>query len=174
MSISYTARHTRVTPEAEAYCEKQIKSLEKVLGYELEASLMLSVEKYRQKAELNIKTKGGTVHAVVETDDMHSSLVAAFDSVKKRIKKEKEKLRRRKRRKIREAEPIAPPEEEEERFPRVIRSTNYSFKPMTIDEAILQFNSEKRDIYVFRKFESEKWVVLYRRKDGNLGLIDPE
>jgi putative sigma-54 modulation protein len=172
MSITYTARHTRINQEIEAFCEKRVKALEKILGYELETSLILSVEKYRQKAEVNIKTKSGTLHAVVETDDMHSSLVAAFDNLKKRVKKEREKLLRRKRRKIREVEPVILPEEEEQ--PRLIRSNDYSFKPMSIDEAILQFNSENRDVFAFRKFDSEKWAFLFRRKDGNIGLIEPE
>jgi putative sigma-54 modulation protein len=171
MKIKYTAKHTEITPEIETYCERRIRSLEKVLGYEVEMNLILSVEKYRHKAEVNVKVKGGTVHAVEETDDMQASLVAAFDNVDKRVKKEREKLRR-KRRKVRELKPVSVPQEE--RPPRIIPSRDFSYKPMTVEEAVLQFSSEKREVYVFRKFDSEKWAVLYWRKDGNIGLIEPE
>ena len=64
--------------------------------------------------------------------------------------------------------------EPEARGPRVIRSADYSLKPMLLEEALLQFDLEKRDVFLFRKSGSEKWAVIYRRKDGNLGLIEPD
>ncbi|MCK4263410.1 MAG: sigma 54 modulation/S30EA ribosomal C-terminal domain-containing protein, partial [Candidatus Aminicenantes bacterium] len=54
------------------------------------------------------------------------------------------------------------------------RSQDYSLKPMSIKEAIIQLETSKRQVFVFRKFDSEKWAVLYRRKDGNYGLVEPE
>ena len=57
---------------------------------------------------------------------------------------------------------------------RLIRGKNYSMKPMSIDEALLLFESSKDEVLVFRKYDSEKWAILYRRKDGDFGLIEPE
>ena len=172
MKITFTARHTEISPDIREYCEKRLLSIEKVLDYSVDANLILSEEKYRHKAEINVKIKGMTLNTVEETQDMASSLNLAFDHIEKRVKKEREKRRERKRRiRLREEEP-APSESEEQN--KIIRSRNFSLKPMTLDEALLQFESSKMEAFIFRKFESEKWVVLFRRKDGHFGLIEPE
>jgi putative sigma-54 modulation protein len=155
------------------YCEKRLLSIEKVLGYPVEADLIVSVEKYRQKVEINVKTKGGTLNTVEETHDMISSLGIAFDRIEKRVKKEREKLRERKRRKNRMSKSPSETLEDKE-LRRVVKSQDYSLKPMPLDEALLQFETSKKEIFVFRRFESEKWAVLYRRKDGHFGLVEPE
>ncbi len=174
MTISYTARHAALTPDIEKYCEKRIASLEKILGYPLETSLILSVEKYRHKAEINVKTKGATLNAVSETQDMSISLSDVFDNIERRAKKEKEKLRERKRRKGKETAVVPPSDEAPDNSKRVIRSRNYSMKPMSVEEALILFESKKDDALVFRNVDSDQWAVLYRRKDGNFGLIEPE
>ena len=143
------------------------------LCIEVEADLILSVEKYRHKAEINMKTKGATLNTVEETGDMLSSLGLAFDHIEKRVKKSIDKTRRKKRRRGKEGRELLP-EETESSEPRILRSQDFSMKPMSIDEALMQLDSKKRDVFVFRKFDTEKWAVLYRRKDGNIGLIEPE
>jgi putative sigma-54 modulation protein len=172
MSINFTARRTKVTPEIKKYCAKRLKALEKMLGYSLEADLLLSVEKYRNKVEINVKTKKSTINTIEETHDMFSSLVIAFDHIEKRIKKEREKLRERRRN--REIETFTLPEEAEERQKRVVRSQSYSLKPMSLEEAVVQLEATRDEVFVFRMIDSEKWAILFRRKDGNYGLIEPE
>ena len=174
MNINFTARHANITPEIKQYCEKRLKSLEKVLGHKISADIILSVEKYRNKAEINIKIKRSVLNVVEETHDMFNSLGLAFDNVEKRAKKEREKLRERKRRKTRDKDVFSFPVEKEEREKRVIRSQYYSPKPMTLEEAFLQFDLNRKEVFVFRKSGSEKWAVIYRRKDGNYGLVEPE
>jgi len=174
MNINYTARHTTITPEIKKHCERRLKSIEKVLGYQVETDLILSVEKYRHKAEINIKVKGATLNTTEETQDMFSSLGLAFDRIEKRVKKEKEKQRERKRRKNKEIDLLPSTPGDEEAETRVFRSRDFSLKPMSVEEALLQLESSKREVLVFRKFDSEKWAVLYRRKDGNYGLVEPE
>ncbi|MFQ6109697.1 MAG: sigma 54 modulation/S30EA ribosomal C-terminal domain-containing protein, partial [Candidatus Aminicenantales bacterium] len=98
----------------------------------------------------------------------------AFDHLERRIKKEREKLRERKRRRVREKE-IFPSSEASEARKRIVRSEDYSPKPLSLEEALLQFDlDKKKEVFVFRKLDSEKWAVLYRRKDGHYGLIEPE
>jgi len=173
MNINYTAKHTVITPEIEKVCERRLKSIEKLLGYPVEANCKLSVEKYRQIVEITIKTKGATLNAEEQTSDMLSSLGMAFDRIEKRVKKERQKLRERKRRKNKIVEPSAVPEDEEKKV-RVVRSPEYSPKPMSVEEALIHFEAVNKEILVFRKSESDRWVVLYRRKDGDIGLIEPE
>jgi len=174
MNINYTARHTTITPEIKKHCERRLKSIEKLLGYPVEADLMLSVEKYRHKAEILIKVKGATLNTTEETHDMFSSLGLAFDRIEKRVKKEREKQRERKRRKSKEIGLPPTVAGDEEKRARVFRSRDFTLKPMSVEEALVQFESSNREVFVFRKFDSEKWAVLYRSKDGNFGLVEPE
>ena len=174
MNINFTARHAKITSDIEKYCERRLRSIEKLLGYELDADLILSIEKYRHKVEINIKTKGATLNTVEETQDMLSSIGVAFDNIEKRVKKEREKLRERKRRKNKEIGFFSLPVEEKKRQRKIIKSSDYSLKPMSIDEALSQFESSKKEIFVFRGFDSDKWTILFRRKDGNYGLLELE
>lgn len=174
MNINYTARHTTITPEIKKHCERRLKALEKLLGYPVEADIILSVEKYRHKAEINVKIKGATLNTVQETHDIFSSMGLAFDHIEKRVKKEREKLRGRKRRKNREVVSIDIPPDTEEQGVRVIPSHEFSLKPMSVEEALLQLETRRKEVFVFRKFDSEKWAVIYRREDGNFGLVEPE
>lgn len=174
MKINYTARHTKVTDEMKQYCEKRIQSLEKLLGNQIEADVLLSVEKYRQKVEINLKMKNASLNTIEETHDMSSSLVGAFDHLEKRVKKEREKLRERKRRRVRERETFSVPMEEKKRPKRVIRGQSYTMKPMSVEEALVQMETSKEEVFLFRTVETENWAVIYRRKDGNYGLIEPK
>jgi len=174
MIVHFTARQMDLAPEVKAYCEKRLKALEKLMGSVIEVDLILSVEKYRHKAEIHVKAKGAGLVVVEETHDLMNSLNVAFEILEKKVKKEREKWREKKRRKGRERKQLAfPPEREVER-PRVVRSNDYSLKPMLLEEAFLQFDVEKKEVFLFRKSGSEKWAVIFRRKDGHYGLIDPD
>ena len=145
MNINYTARHTTITPEIKKHCERRLRTIEKRLGYPVDADLILSVEKYRHKAEINVKIKGATLNTVEETHDMFSSIGLAFDHIEKRVKKEREKLQARKRRKNREVPQVVPPPEGEEQAVRVIPSRDFSLKPMSVEEALLQLETRKKE-----------------------------
>jgi putative sigma-54 modulation protein len=174
MKISYTARHTKVSDEMKQYCEKRIQLLEKLLGHPIDADILMSVEKYRHKVEITLKTKMAVLHTVEETHDMSNSLTGAFDHLETRVKKEREKIKGRKRRKKREIEIYPSVKEEEERPKRMIRSRNYTMKPLSIDEARMQLDSSQEDVFLFRTEGKEGWAVLFKRKDGNYGLIEPK
>lgn len=174
MNIHLTGRQMELTPDVRDYCEKRIKSLGKLLESVVELDLVLSVEKYRHKVEINVKAKGAGLVVAEEAQDMRSALTLAFESLGKKLKKEREKLREKKRRISRERKTLAVPAETPESERRIIRSKDFSLKPMEVDEAVLHLDLHKKDIFVFRKIGSEKPAVIYRRKDGNYGLIEPE
>lgn len=172
MKINYTARHAHLNPDIKKYCEKRILALEKFVGHPIEADVLLSVEKYRQKVEINLKSRMATLNTVEETHDMFSSLVGAFDHLEKRVKREREKLREKKRRRIKEPEIYFTERETEKRPKRVVRSQSYSMKPMSLEEAIVQLETRKEEVFLFRTLDAENWAVLYRRKDGNYGMVE--
>lgn len=172
MNVNFTARQTNITPDIKKYCQKRLNSLKRFMGRLPEVDIILTKEKYRYKAEINVKDRRSSLNVIEETHDMYDSLNLAFDNLEKRIKKEREKSRERKRRKNRGKISFFPGSEEEEKG--IIQSQDYSLKPMTLEEAILQFDVNKKDVFVFRKAGSEKWAVIFRRKDGNIGLVEPE
>ena len=174
MNLHFTARKTDLTPDVRQYCEKRLRALEKLLGSELDVDIILSVAKSRNRAEIHVTAKGTSLVVEEETPEMLNSLNRAFASLEKKFKKEREKFREGRRRKGRERKEFALLAEAEEPERRLVRSSNYSMKPMSVEEAVLQLDVKNRDVFVFRKECSEKWAVLFRRKDGNIGLVEPE
>lgn len=174
MTVHFTARQMDLTPETRDYCEKRLRTLEKLMGSVIEVDVILSAEKYRYKAEIHVKAKGSNLVVVEETHEMMNSLNLAFENLEKKVKKEKEKWREKKRRKGRERKQRSLPPELEEESRKIVQSQDYSLKPMLLEEALVQFELERRDIFLFRKPGSEKWAVIFRRKDGHYGLIEPE
>jgi putative sigma-54 modulation protein len=174
MIVHFTARQMEVTPEIRAECEKRLKALEKLMGSVIEVDVILSVQKYRHKVEIHVKAKRAGLVVVEETHDLMSSLNLAFENLEKKVKKEREKWREKKRRKGRERKQLAFPQEKEEETRRIVRSADYSLKPMVLEEALVQFELEKKEVFLFRKSGSENWAVIFRRKDGHYGLIDPD
>ena len=174
MNLHYTARQTEVTPEIRAYCEKRLGRMKGLSRDVLDINIILVVEKNRNKAEIQIKTKGAGLVVEEETLDMMNSLKRAFDSLEKKIKKEREKWREKKRRGGRDRKSAAEPAEIRTPRRRVVRSPHYSLKPMSFEEALLQLEAKDREVFLYRREGSEKWVAVFRRKDGNVGLVEPE
>lgn len=175
MNIHYTARQGHLTPDIKAYCDKRLAELKRMMSFATDVDVILSHEKNRQKAEIHVRAKGAGLVVIEESPDMMSSLHQAFDALEKKIRKEREKFREKKRRGGRERKLFAQPAAEEgEGEKRVIRAAHFSAKPLTVEEAALQLDLKKREVYVFRMEGTEKWAVLYRRKDGHYGLVQPE
>lgn len=174
MNVHYTARQAALTPEIKAYCEKRLGRLKKLVRDVLDVNIVLGVQKNRNKAEIHVKARGGGLVVTEETMDMMDSLNMAFDNLEKRVKKEREKWREKKRRGGRERKTLAPTLEAPDDEKRVIRSTHYSLKPMTLEEAMIQLDIKSKEVFMFRREGSERWSVLFRRKDGHFGLVEPD
>ncbi|MGA2532332.1 MAG: ribosome-associated translation inhibitor RaiA [Candidatus Aminicenantales bacterium] len=173
MNIHFTARQAILTPEIKDYCEKRLARLKGPSGDILDVNVILGVQRNRSRAEIHVIAKGASLIVVEETLDMMGSLNQAFDNLEKKIKKEREKWRERRRRGGRERKELVDLPETAEPEKRVIRSQNFSAKPLSLQEAVAQFEFKNREVLVFRREGSENWAVLYRRKDGNFGLVEP-
>ena len=174
MNVHYTARQATLTPEIQAYCEKRLARLKDLVDDVLDVNVILIVQKNRNKAEINVRAKGGGLVVVEETLDMMDSLNRAFDTLEKRIRKERAKWREKKRRGGRERKVLAPVVEAPEPEKRVVRASYFSLKPMSLDEAIVQLDVKNKEVFLFRREGSQEWAVVYRRKDGHYGLVEPE
>jgi len=176
MNVHYTVRQASLTPEVKDYCDRRLAALNRLLGFVTDVDVILSHEKNRYKAEIHVRAKGAGLVVVEEHPDLTSSLNIVFDSLEKKIKKEREKFREKKRRGGRERKSLALPEAPEpgEVRKKIVRTDHFSAKPMTVEEAALELELKKREAFVFRLAGPETWATIYRRKDGHLGLIRPE
>jgi putative sigma-54 modulation protein len=174
MNVNYTARQATLTPEIRAYCEKRLGRLKNLVDDVLDVNIILIVQKSRNKAEINVRAKGGGLVVVEETLDMMDSLNRAFDMLEKRIRKERAKWREKKRRGGRERKVLAPVAEATEPEKRVVRASFFSLKPMSLDEALVQLDVKAKEVFLFRREGSQAWAAVYRRKDGHYGLVEPE
>jgi putative sigma-54 modulation protein len=173
MNVNFTARHTELTEDIKDYCQKRLKRMEKILRDVQQIDIILSEEKSRKRVDLQIKHKGEDFVVSEETNEMFNSLNQAFDSLEKKIIKERRKLIQKRHRSSSRELPAAGLEAEET-APRVIRVAYYSDKPLSVQEALLQLEEGKKEVFLFRREGSGNWVVVFRRKDGKFGLVDPE
>ncbi|HSA95932.1 MAG TPA: ribosome-associated translation inhibitor RaiA, partial [Acidobacteriota bacterium] len=170
MNIHYTARQAALTPEIRAYCEKRLARLKNLVDDVLDVNIILNVQKSRHKAEIHVQAKGRGYVVIEETLDTIESLNRAFDTLETRVRKDRAKWREKKRRGGRERKVLAPaaaPEPEN----RVVRANFYSLKPMSLEEALVQLDAKNKEVFLFRREGSEEWAAVYRRKDGQYGLV---
>ncbi len=175
MQTSVTFKNLDPSDHLKTYVGEKLNRFDKYLYNPAEASVVLSVEKFRHTAEINIVGDKLNINGKEETDDMYSAIDMALDKLEKQIKKNKQKFR--KHRSAAKGRPKDYPGEDME-FTDENRSgdilvKNIEYKPMDVDEAIMQMDLVTDSFLVFTNSRTDKVNVLYRRKDGNYGLIQP-
>jgi putative sigma-54 modulation protein len=173
MNVRYTARQATLTPEIKAYCEKRLARLKNLVDDVLDVNIILNIQKGRSKAEIHVQAKGRGYVIIEETLDMIESLNRAFDTLETRVRKDRAKWREKKRRGGRERKVLAPVVEAPEPAKRVVRANFFSLKPMSLEEALVQLDVKAKEIFLFRREGSQEWAAVYRRKDGQYGLVEP-
>jgi len=175
MQTTVTFKHIDPSEHLKAYVSDKLDRFDKYLDNPAEANVVLTVEKFRHIAEINIAGDKLTIIASEETNDMYAAIDMALDKLEKQIKKSKQKIRERRsasknrnRSKLEETD-ILPDEDTE----RQIKIRNIEYKPMYIEEAVLQMDLIEDNFLVFSNARSDRVNVLYRRKDGHYGLIQP-
>jgi putative sigma-54 modulation protein len=171
MNIIVTGRHLEITPALRSYVEKKIIRFDRYLSNISEAIVTLYVEKYRHKAEVLLKVNGVLIQAEGITGDVYASIDEVTEKLERQIKKYKEKLvsHRKTEGKAGFAEEAAPPAE----GGRIIKNKRFELKPMSPDEAAMQMELLDKPFFVFTNDGSGEINVIYRRNDGNFGLIEP-
>lgn len=181
--VKVTGRHLQITEAISDYCTKKIESLHLDYPKIIEAHVILEVAKYRHSAEVVLVCSNHiTIEAREECDDMYAAIDQVTDKVARRMRKYKTRLMRKHRprkgviehldEQVLNAEPVEEEESGDAHHP-VVRTESYQVKPMFVDEAVLQLEMSPRQFLVFRNARSSRMNVLYRRKDGDLGLIEP-
>jgi len=195
MQVSVTFRHIEATDALRRHAETRVQRIAKYLHRPIDAHVILSVVKRRHVAEIVLNADRTTLNAKEETHDLYSAIDAASDKLEQRARKHTEKMKSHKlpapevRR--RTAEPPASPVAiasaaglrvnviradsfTRRNGPEIIKSTRMPVKPMSVEEAVMQMDLMSNEFLVFRNAATEALSVVYRRKDGNYGLIEPE
>lgn len=175
MKINIYGKNMQLTDALREATEKKIRRLDKFFQQDVEAKVVLSVEKKIQKVEVTIPFNGRIVRVEESSDDMYNSIDEAVESLEKQIRKHKTKLQdKRQANESIKFENIEPLEDEDIEEYKVVKTKRFAIKPMSIEEAILQMDLIKHNFFVFLNADSEEVNVVYRRKDKNYGLIEPE
>jgi putative sigma-54 modulation protein len=179
MQISITFRHVDSDEGIKAYARDKLQRLEKYVDSPMEVQVICTQEKHRHRVEVLLKADFLSVTGQEETADFHSSIDAVVDNLERQLKKQKKKVRQHKGSNQERTwrfrmDVISAEGEEENPEPRVIVSRNLFAKPMSLEEAVMQMKIADNEFIVFTDSSTEKINVLYRRKDGNFGLIEPE
>ena len=174
MQTSVTFKNLDPSNHLKSYVSDKLDRLDKYLYNPAEASVVLSVEKFRHIAEINIIGDRLNIIGKEETEDMYSAIDMVMDKLEKQIKKSKQKIRDHRQGKgkskpgdLHGARPL------DEDWEARVMVKNIDYKPMDVDEAIMQMDLINGNFLVFTNARSDQVNVLYRRKDGNYGLIQP-
>jgi putative sigma-54 modulation protein len=178
MRLQVKGKNVEVSESIRLYAEEKLRKLDRQLHELTQVELELRVEKNpsisaNQVAEATIWTKGPTLHAREASGDMKASIDQLTEKLLRQVKHYRDKRRRRQARGngIQPGGPMSIPEEDES--PRIVKSKQFSVKPMSAEEAALQLDLVGHDFFVFRSDESGEVNVIYRRRDGGYGLIEP-
>ncbi len=154
---------------------KRLSKFEKYFGPDTEAHATLSVEKNRHIIEVTIPFNGVILRGEEATGDMYTSIDNVVDKLERQMRRQKTKLERRnKDGNIRFENWTPPVEEYEDEEVKIVRTKRFAMKPMPTEEAVLQMELLGHNFFVYSNAETEEVNVVYKRKDGNYGLIEPE
>jgi putative sigma-54 modulation protein len=178
MQMIVKGRRMDVTPAIRDYAEEKVGRIAKILDSMLmSAEVELYTERNRsiekgQVAEVTVYTKGPVIRAKESASDMYAAIDLVSEKLERQVRKYKTKLVDRHKGAQAPATPVpAPPLVDESDEPAIVKTKTLESKPMSTDEAILQMELLGHDFFVFRAEDTEGTNVLYRRHDGDYGLI---
>lgn len=174
MKINITAKNFKVSDYLESVVQKKLDKLDKFFKGDPRADVTIATEAGKQIMETTIYHNGVFLRAKVESSDIYASIDGVVEKLERQIEKHKSKLID--KHQFGSLKDIIQSEnyDEDEFIPSVVKTKRFAIKPMSIEEAVLQMQLLDHSFFVFSNAETEEVNVLYKRKDGNYGLIDPE
>lgn len=173
MEVKIISRNIELTQALKDIIEKKISKLDKYFQEDVVANTTLKVEKNMHKIEVTIPFNGVSLRAEERNEDMYTALDLVLDKLEAQIRKQKTKLQKRQKNSLRFSN-IESDIYEDGYEPRVVRTKKFAMKPMSTDEAILQMELLGHNFFVYKEANTSKVNVLYKRKDGNYGLIEED
>jgi putative sigma-54 modulation protein len=175
MKLIISGKNIDVTDSLRDKINKKLGKLDKFFSPHTEAHVTMSVEKNRQILEVTILYNGILFRAEVANEDMYACIDRSIDILIGQIRKNKTRLEKKLHDDAFADDDYKAdfPVEEEQEF-KILRTKRFAIKPMAVEEAILQMNLLGHEFFMFSNAETNEVNVVYKRKDGNYGLIEPE
>jgi putative sigma-54 modulation protein len=179
VNLHITGKRVDVTDAMKDYIEKKINKISNKLRDVQDVAVTLRIERYHHIAEITIAADHLTIRGEGNTADMYSSIDAACSKIEKQVRKYRSRIQGRRTArpdKVREAQMTvydhrAMARDQDTRI--VISVDQIPVKPMTLEEAVMEMDLMNQDFLVFKNAESDDINVIYHRRDGNIGLIEP-
>jgi putative sigma-54 modulation protein len=177
MRLQVKGRNVEVSEQIRTYAQEKLRKLDRLVADPTRVELELAREKNpsiaaNHIAEATVWTKGPVLRARESSADMKASIDQLVDKLERQVKRYREKRRPRRHTRAEGAVEAPAPAFEEE--PTIVKTKQFAVKPMSPEEAVLQLELVGHDFFVFRNADSGEVNVLYRRRDGDFGLIEPE
>ena len=175
MKITYTARKVNLRDNSKERDEKKLTKFKKLFSDSAAVNVVVTLEKNRQTVEITIRDKGMVFRAESTMPEMNDALDRTVDILMRQIRKNKTKLEKRIKSGslddfVQDTHEIT--EEPIDEY-QVIRKKQILVKPISVDEAILEMNMVNHDFFMFINAETDEVNVVYKRTDGNYGVLEP-
>ena len=176
MKVSVIAKNTTATPALKDMVEKKLSKVKRYFDPEVEAKTTLSIQKNKQKVEITIPFNGVILRAEESTEDMYKSIDLVVTKLERQIRKQRTKLSRRNHESLRfpQLDEATLSDEVVETNGEVVKVKKFGVKPMSVEEAVLQMELIGHNFFVYQDSDENKICVVYKRKDGDYGLLEPE
>ncbi len=185
MLITVKGKNVEVTDALRRYAEKKIQKLGKYLGNIKEAQVLQSVERGKHIIEVQLEGDGIRIRGEERSEDMYASIDQVVEKLERQVLRFKGRIYNRRKyegpkgkeafqESVLEEVINTEPEVPEEDLPTIVRTKRFPIKPMTAEEAALEMELLHHDFFVFLNSETDQFSVVYKRRDGNYGLIEPE
>ncbi|MDL2285112.1 ribosome-associated translation inhibitor RaiA [Desulfovibrio sp. OttesenSCG-928-F07] len=175
MNIAYNFKNFEPSEHLKKYAARRFQKLARFIpkADNTQLGINMSVDKFRHKIEVQFSGDNLNISAVEESQDMYASVDMVLDKLEAQLKKHSEKLKENRRGKAAATEEYIEFGAGKARTRKIVERDHFEHKPMHIDEAALQLTQRDDQFIVFLNAETEEVNVLYKRNNGNLGLILP-
>ena len=170
MRIIITGKNMEVSEYLKEVAEKKLGKLEKYFNSDTDVQVTMSTQRGRHLVEVTIPFNGMVIRGEESTGDMYASIDNVIDKLEKQIVRYRTKLGKR----LKQEAFVTEPEPEEIVAGEVVRYKRFTVKPMSVEEAIMQIELLGHEFFVFMNDRTGKINVLYKRKYGDYGLIEPD
>lgn len=174
MKFEYTGRHIEVTPALKSHVEEHFKRIDHLFdGKPSKAHVVIEVERGRHRSEIILNWRKEVLTATTSNSDMYQSLAQTVAKLEKQALKIKTKIIDKNHKKDKSAISAPKVEDAAPVGRRIINARRYAVKPMSDEEAAMILDDATDSFLVFRNAANQRVSVIYKRKDGNYGLIQP-
>lgn len=174
MNYIITGKNIDVTEGLRDAVIKKLGKLEKYFAADTEIIVTMSVEKDRQKIEVTIPVKGHIIRSEQTSSDMYVSIDLVEEIIERQLKRYRTRLTTQEQEAASFSDLFLSEEYEENDGPQIVRTKKFGLKPMDPEEACMQLELLGHSFYVFRNSDTDEVNVVYKRKNGTFGLIEPE